>query len=115
MNNQISWVFELTLNNSANELKQLMLKLVESTKKEPQTLAYEWYLSVDEKICHIYEKYENSEAAILHLATFKKEFASSLLALGQATYFVVYGNCSKDLLESLEGFNGQYMNPIGGF
>ncbi len=117
MNKEISWIFELTLApDTLNDLKVLMAELVKSTQdNEPDTLAYEWTLTEDESKCHIYEKYKSSEAAIKHLDTFVNNFASRLMNLGEATYFVVYGSPSSELKESLKGFNGTYMNPIGGF
>lgn len=117
MNNNVSWIFELTLTKgTAVELKTLMAELVESAEKnEPGTLAYEWTIDSDDKICHIHEKYEDSAAASTHLNTFVEKFAARLMALGDATGFVVYGNPSEELKEMLKGFNGKYMTPIGGF
>jgi quinol monooxygenase YgiN len=117
MGKNVSWIFELTLTTgTAAELKALMVELVESAEKtEPGTLAYEWTLSVDDKICHVHEKYEDSNAALSHLNTFTGKFAARLMELGDATGFTVYGNPSDELKEMLKGFNGEYMSPIGGF
>jgi len=38
-----------------------------------------------------------------------------LMANGDATGFVVYGNPSNELKDALEAFGGTYMSPIGGF
>jgi quinol monooxygenase YgiN len=117
MEPNISWIFELTLTTgTAAQLKALMVELVEAAKNtEPGTLAYEWTLSADEKICHVHEKYEDSDAALTHLNTFTEKFAARLMELGDATGFTVYGTPSDELKEVLKGFNGEYMSPIGGF
>ena len=51
MNEQISWVFELKVNDGAvNNLKELMKEMVEATlNNEPNTVAYHWSLDKDEK------------------------------------------------------------------
>lgn len=117
MNDNISWVFELTLKNGKlDELKNVMTEISENTyKEEPQTLNYEWSISEDEKKCHIYERYANSDAAILHLQKFINQNASKVMALGDATYFVVYGNPSTQCKEILDKLGATYMKPIGGF
>jgi quinol monooxygenase YgiN len=117
MEKNVSWIFELTLTTgTAAELKALMVELVEAAETtEPSTLAYEWTLSEDDNICHVHEKYKDSNAALTHLNTFTEKFAARLMALGDATGFTVYGNPSDELREVLKGFNGEYMTPIGGF
>lgn len=117
MNSNMSWTFELTLTKGTpEELKKLMLELVESTEKnEPSTLAYEWTINEENTVCHIYERYLDSDSALSHLETFNEKFASRLMDLGNATAFVVYGNPSSELKEALDGFGGIYMLPIGGF
>lgn len=116
MNENISWIFELTLPEGNHiKLKELMVELVDSSMKEPGTLSYEWTLNEADTVCHIHERYSDSESAILHLQTFTEKFAARLLALGAATGFVVYGNPSAQLKDALKGFGGTYMAPIGGF
>ncbi|MGI6546199.1 MAG: putative quinol monooxygenase [Fastidiosipilaceae bacterium] len=116
MNSNVSWIFELTLTKgSPDDLKDLMPELIESTASEPGTLAYEWTMNEDNSVCHIYERYLDSESALTHLKTFNEKFAARLMALGNSTAFVVYGSPSGTLKEALKGFGGTYMTPIGGF
>jgi quinol monooxygenase YgiN len=59
----VSWVIELAVKNGALEaFKELMEEMVSGTGGEPETLAYEWYISGDQGTIHIYEKYADSEA-----------------------------------------------------
>lgn len=117
MNEQISWVFELKVNDGAvNNLKELMKEMVEATfNNEPNTIAYHWSLDKDEKFCHVYECYKNGEAAVSHLETFKSKYAARMLSLGEATKFDVYGVITDDVYAALDGFGANYMSPIGGF
>jgi len=117
MNENVSWIFELTIKEGQLEnLKKIMLELVNATKEnEPGTMAYEWSISDDNAKCHIHERYVNSEATLIHLTTFIDKYAARLLETGDATSFVVYGTPSDDAKKVLDGFAAVYMSPIGGF
>ena len=117
MNENIFWIFELTLKEGQlDNLKDIMAEMVSATKeKEAGTMAYEWTLSNDNKICHIHERYVNSDATVKHLVTFMGKYAARLMQTGDATSFVVYGNPSVQAKEILDGFAPVYMSPIGGF
>ena len=117
MNEQVSWIFELSINDGElDNLKALMKEMVDATAaNEPGTLAYEWSISEDGKQCHVHERYKDSAATVAHLATFKVNYAARLMSMGRATRFVVYGNPNSSVLESLEGFGAAYMSPLGGF
>jgi quinol monooxygenase YgiN len=47
-----------------------MNDMVESTKAEPGALNYEWFISEDGTSCHIYERYADSAAAMVHMGHF---------------------------------------------
>lgn len=117
MSKNISWIFELTLTKgSVNDLKGIMDELVRSTKEnEAGSLIYEWNLNEDNTVCHIYERYLDSENAIKHLKTFNEKYKDRLMSLGEATEFTVYGNPSEKLMEELKGFGGTYFKDMGGF
>lgn len=117
MNKQVSWIFELSVNEGKlASLKELMKEMVESTKaNEPGTLAYEWSISEDGKQCHTHERYQDSAATVAHLTNFKANYAARLMSMGVATRFVVYGNHDTSVRDALEGFGAAYMSPLGGF
>jgi quinol monooxygenase YgiN len=117
MNKQVSWIFELSVNDGElRNLKELMKEMVASVEaNEPGTLAYEWSISGDGKQCHTHECYQDSAATVAHLTSFKANYAARLMALGVATRFVVYGNPDASVREALEGFGAVYMSPLGGF
>jgi quinol monooxygenase YgiN len=117
MKEQVSWIFELSVNDGElGNLKELMKEMVNFVKtNEPGTLAYEWSISGDGKQCHTHELYRDSAATVAHLTSFKANYAARLMSMGVATRFVVYGNPDSSVREALEGFGAAYMSPLGGF
>ena len=117
MDKQVSWIFELSVNDGElSNLQELMKEMVDATEtNEPGTLAYEWSISGDGKQCHIHELYRDSAATVAHLTSFKANYAARLMSKGVATRFVVYGNPDSSVREALEGFGAVYMSPLGGF
>lgn len=117
MTQNIFWIFEITIKEGQlDNLKRLMLEMVESTEANEQgTMAYEWTISEDNKKCHIHERYVDSEATLTHLATFSSQYAAKLMETGDATSFIVYGNPNNEVKKILNGFSAVYMLPIGGF
>ncbi|WP_094606020.1 hypothetical protein SPSIL_006840 [Sporomusa silvacetica DSM 10669] len=117
MKEQVSWIFEVSINDGElDNFKALMKEMVDSTAaNEPGTLAYEWSISADGIQCHIHEWYKDSAATVAHLTTFKANYAARLMSMCMATRFVVYGNPDSSVHEALEGFGAIYMSPIGGF
>ena len=50
MSNTISWNLQMSVREShLNDARDLMSEMVASTKQEPGTKGYEWFLSVDGK------------------------------------------------------------------
>lgn len=117
MDKHIFWTFELRIKDGKFEnLKSLMKEMVEATEKnEPGTLAYEWTISNENEVCHIHERYVDSESAHSHLLTFIEKYAERLMKIGDATSFIVYGTPDDELKKMLDGFSAIYMPTIGGF
>jgi quinol monooxygenase YgiN len=95
--------------------KELMDEMVTGTREEPQTLAYEWYISDDEGTVHIYEKYAGSEAMIAHVDGFMQKWAGRFLECVDVTRFDVYGDPSPAARELLDGLRATYLAAWGGF
>jgi quinol monooxygenase YgiN len=116
-NLEISWVFELAINPGRFEdLKTLMADLVEATQKnEVGTLNYEWAISDDQQVCHVYERYRDSAAVLTHLESFGANFAGRLMEAVTPSRLVVYGTPSAQAKDGLAGLGPVYMAPLGGF
>ena len=115
--NTISWVIEIGIKTGElDNFKSLMQEMVESTLvNEPGTQCFEWFISDDNKSCHIYERYEDSDAVMTHLGAFGEKFAERILAISEPTRFMVYGNPSEEARKALGGFGAVFWAPIGGF
>ena len=116
MTENVYWVLELAINPGRFEdLKTLMAAMVEATQRnEAGALNYEWAISDDQKSCHIYERYQDSAAVMVHLKSFGDHFATRFAELGTPTRFVIYGTPSAQVKEAL-GANVVYMAPFMGF
>ena len=80
MNDVISWVIEVSVKPGQLENSEALVeKPVHSTRGEPKTLAYEWFLSDDKSSCHIYERYADSAATMSHLKKFDEKIVERLL------------------------------------
>ena len=116
MSNTISWNLRLSVSDGRlDDARALMNEMVESTRNEPGTLGYEWFLSKDGKTCHINERYADSDAAMVHLGTFGEHFAERFLQFFQPTSFAVFGEPSADARAALDGFGAEYLGNFGGF
>ena len=100
----------------AESLRALMAEMVEATQaNEPDTLIYEWNLSADGTLCHLFERYSDSEALMTHLGSFGERFAERFLAILNPIRFFVYGSPTGAVKEALAGFSPVYMEPAAGF
>lgn len=116
MSSVVSWNLELAVRDGRlDDFRALMQQMVESTEAEPGTQTYEWFLNADGTVCHLYERYADSEAALAHLGTFGSKFAERFLACVEPTRFSVYGNPSAEARAVLDGFGAVYLGPFGGF
>jgi quinol monooxygenase YgiN len=74
-------------------------EMVEATREEPGTLSYERFVTDDGKFVHVYERYADSGAALVHLRKFGK----------------IFGDPSDELKGLLDGFGATYLRPFGNF
>ena len=96
-------------------LRALAKEMVESTEKESGTLSYEWFLSADGADCHLYERYESSEAAMIHLGTFGSKFADRFSGCLDMQGIHVYGEPSEELRAAHAQFGASFLGSLSGF
>jgi quinol monooxygenase YgiN len=109
-------MLELHVNEGReHDVEALMTEMVASTEtNEPGTMNYEWSFSADGRICHLYERYRDSEAAMVHGRTFGEKFASRFFDVFTPTRFTFYGSPSDDVRELAAPFNPVVMKPAAG-
>lgn len=116
MSETVSYNLRLTIGNGQLErFRALMDEMVGSTKAEPGTLCYEWFLGADGTTCHINERYADSAAFLAHMATFGPRFAERFLACATPTSLSVYGDPSPEARAAFDSFGAVYLAPFGGF
>jgi quinol monooxygenase YgiN len=113
MDGNVAWMLELRVQKNFGPL---MAEMVAATKaNEPGTLAYEWSTNPDGTVCHLYERYADSAAAMIHIGTFGEKFAARFLDALQPIRLVVYGTPNAEVRAALAGFGAVHMEPAGGF
>ena len=115
--NNVSWLLELDINgDNIDAAKELMHEMVGATNEnEPDTLIYEWSFSEDGRKCHIYERYRDSDAAMVHMKTFGEKYAERFMSLYQPVKFTVYGNPDSIVKQGLAPLGAVFMPTEAGF
>jgi quinol monooxygenase YgiN len=117
MKGHVYWILQLEIRpGREKDFHALMREMVEDTQaNEPGTLAYEWSLSGDGKVCHIFEHYSNSAATMVHLAKFGEAYAERFFDVLSPTAFVIYGSPTQLVKDALSVFSPTYMKLADGF
>jgi quinol monooxygenase YgiN len=116
MDAQLSWVLEVVVKpGQLDAFRALMHELVESTRAEPGALIYEWFVSEDNEVVHLSERYADSAAVVAHLGTVGEKFGERFLAAVDPTRLTVMGSPSDEAQAALDGFGPTYLVPFGGF
>jgi quinol monooxygenase YgiN len=117
MSNTVSWVFQLKVKDGEyDNAKALMDEMSAATQAdEPGALVYEWFASEDKTTVHVYERYSDSAATMVHLGNFGSKFAERMLAITEPTGFTVFGDPSADVRGVLADFGAVHMAQVAGF
>lgn len=116
MTENVYWLLEVAIKPGQYEtLKALMEEMVESTRKEPGALIYEWHVSADKSTCHIYERYVDSAAVLAHLAAINDKFMPRFMGAVEPKRMQVYGSPNDAVKEAGAGFGAELFETWGGF
>lgn len=116
MSEAVSWSLQMSVRDGClDDAKNLAPEMIESTREEAGAMTYEFFLSDDGMLCHLYERYADSDAAMVHLGNFGTHFAERFMACFEPTSFSVYGPARADVRAVLEGFGAQFLSNLGGF
>ena len=116
MNDHISWHVELQVKPDAlDALRVLTREMVESTKDEPGTLMYERYISDDLQTVHIFERYVDPSAAVVHLTAFREMYGERFGKMVDRKQFTVFGTPTDALKEILDPLGATYAAALAGF
>jgi quinol monooxygenase YgiN len=117
MSDNVFWILEANINaDQFDNLKALMSEMVDGTmREEPGALNYEWFIADDGKSLHLYERYADSEAVMVHRGNFGQKYAQRFFAYLTVTKMTMYGNPSDQVREGFARFAPTYMNLSAGF
>lgn len=117
MSEQVYWILETAVKpGQADALRALMAEMVDAVRSgEPDTLNYEWTISEDGTVCHLFERYRNSDAILIHLTWFGANAAERFLAAVEPKRLTVYGSPNEAAVKALNRLGAVYMAPMGGF
>ncbi len=117
MSEAVSWVLEVTVKEGQiDAFKALASEMSEATQAdEPGASHYEWFIDADGKTVHVYERYADSAATMVHLGNFGAKFAERFLACVDLARFMVYGDPNAEVRGALAGFGAVHMTQFDGF
>ena len=114
MGGEISWHVELRVRpEQLDNFRTLTAEMVAVTRREPGVLSYQRFVSEDGTTVYACERYSDSGAAVAHLETFAKRFATRFSAMVERKTFTVFGDPSAELKAVLDRFNPMYLKPLG--
>jgi quinol monooxygenase YgiN len=117
MGQNVYWVLEVNVNpGKLDDGQALMDEMVNGTfDNESGALNYEWNFNEDRTSMHIYERYADSAATMVHLGNFGSKYAERFLQYFAPAGFTVYGEVSDEVKAALAGFGPVYYTPAAGF
>lgn len=116
MSDVVSWI--LTVDVKPGELetfRALMDELVTHTKTETGALTYEWFVTDDGTQVDLYERYTDSDAAMVHLRAFGEHYARRFMASVTPSRFRVYGDPNEAVRGALTRMGAEFLGTFGGF
>lgn len=117
MGHNVHWVLELAVNGGQQQdFAKLADEMSQATlSDEPGALNYEWFMSDDGAKCHIYERYQDSAATMVHLGNFGNKFAERFLSMVTPSRLTVYGDPNQEVRDALAAFGAEHMGQFAGF
>jgi quinol monooxygenase YgiN len=113
---EVSWQVRLAIKpNQLPNFHRLTGEMVKSARAELGVRSYQRFLSADGGSIHIYERYSDSSTALVHLQSFRVQFADRFGAMVERKEFFVYGHPSDELKRVLDSYGAQYLEPFGDF
>lgn len=112
----VHWLMENEIRaGQVEEFQTLMREMVAATRdNEPGTLAYEWHTNPEMTACSLYERYEDSAAAMIHLGNFGP-FAKRFRSVMRRTRLTILGSPGQDVLEALASADPTVLTIADGF
>lgn len=117
MSDFVYWIIEAEVNDGKlDELKSLMTEMSDATfSDESGALNYEWSLSEDNKTVHIFERYVDSAATMIHMGNFGAKFAGRFMGAVKPAKCTLYGAPDDNVLKAMKPMGAVLMTSAAGF
>ncbi len=117
MSKHVYWIIEAdVISGKLDELKSLMVEMSDATQAdEPGALNYEWSLSSDGTECHIFERYLDNDATMVHMGNFGSKFAKRFMGVLAPKRCVLYGSPDERVQKALKPLGAVLMTSAAGF
>jgi quinol monooxygenase YgiN len=102
---QVRFTVSLTIiPEKLDKFESIAREMTAGSRKEPGTLAYDWYLSADRKRCRLLETYADAAAVLAHMTgPVVRELVPKLLETSSITSFEVFGDPGLEAAQTLKG------------
>ncbi len=98
-----------------DHLKAVVKEMIADIQRdEPGTLNYEWFIADDGKSCHVYERYVDADACMVHLGIFGQKYAAQIMSHGSITKMTFYGDPGDAVRGAYAAFPIQYIGRFAG-
>jgi quinol monooxygenase YgiN len=115
MSTAVHWLVKIEIApENLTEFKAVMNEMIVVTKEESGTLAYEWCFNEDETYVGLYERFRDSEAAIIHLNNFAP-FAERFTATCSSMDMIALGKPNDEVKAMLTNFTSNIVEFKAGF
>ena len=114
MQNEIYSIYHLAIEpDNFAAFQALVSEIVSTTRKEPDTLSYDYVISSDHSVVHILQHYR-TPGVLPHIEKPFAPFAERFLALAKIEHLFVYGEPTAEIRAKLDGFGAIYLAPFDG-
>ena len=115
MQDEIYTIYHLTIDPADYDaFSALAEKIVEGSRREPDTLTYQWLVSADRTTAHIMERYR-MPGLLPHVEQTFAPHAAEFLSLAKIDKLFVYGDPTPEIRAKLDSFGATYLSPFAGF
>jgi quinol monooxygenase YgiN len=116
MSDQVSWHVVLQVKpGQLHAFRALTTEMVEATKGEIGALIYERFITDDSQVVHVFERYLDSKAAVVHLIAFGRRYGEKFAKMVDRKRFTVFGTPSLELKQILDPMGATYVSHLAGF
>lgn len=115
MSNEITTLYHLTVSPEKFDAFHALVKtIVDASRKEVDTLAYEYFADGKNSMVHIIEHYR-MPGVLPHVEQTFAPYAEAFLSFATIEKLFVYGEPTPEVRAKLDGFGAIYLSPFEGF